>query len=72
MPLLAAKIDKEVTSLESETPSESVAKLSDVNAFYSPGPTLGYVQLGIPLAENVDQTAIDAIMSNRRYIGVAA
>lgn len=61
-PAYAAKVEKTVTGLKGETPSESVANLYYVNDFFNPGSS---IQLISP--KNRDQVNLEEIMSNRRF-----
>jgi hypothetical protein len=63
IPLLASNIDKQVATLERETLPESVAKLSDVSAYYFTGPKLNIIS-----TDNYDLEDLNLIMSNRRFL----
>ncbi len=70
--VLDDKLSAEVEKLRRESLEESLAKLSDVNLFYWPGPPSllngGIVNNGfIPLPADQGQADLEAIMSNRRF-----
>jgi hypothetical protein len=67
-PQFADKLEEQVARLKRESVAESVAKLSDVNMFYSPGPPIEEARtIALPLAEDVGQSDLEAIMSSRRF-----
>jgi hypothetical protein len=69
-PQIADKLSRQVKVLEGESSRESVAKLSDVNMFYWPGPrpnSGGFVAQYIPLGKDAGSADLEAIMSNRRF-----
>ena len=69
LPALAHRIKSDIVKLEGESPSQSRAKLSDVNMFYLPGPRppeVAYPHGWLPLDPAEDQVDVDAILSNRR------
>jgi hypothetical protein len=71
-PAIAAKVENTVSNLQSESVKESLAKLSDVNLFFWPGPSPGGGGAGtepfVPLPAKYGRRDLDAIMSNRRFL----
>jgi hypothetical protein len=69
-PDLSARIKAEVDGLKAESLTKSLQELSNVDMFYWPGaPKPGYTAVSsyVPLAQDVGQSDIEAIMSNRRF-----
>src|SRR5208282_2037690 len=69
-PVLADRIDLDTSKLAHESTTGSLARLSHVDMFYWPGPPMPSMIIAkrwIPLGEDADQEALEAIMSNRRF-----
>jgi hypothetical protein len=67
-PVVADRLEKQTSKLAGESTAESIAKLSDVDLFYSPGPSMDQgMSDALPLPKDEGRLDLDAIMSNRRF-----
>lgn len=69
-PELHNRLARQVAQLESESARDSLSKLSDVDLFFWPGPSLGSGSFGfqhLPLPKEAGPRDLEAICSNRRF-----
>ena len=71
-PPLFDKLEQQTTMLQGESTKQSLQKLSNIEMFYWPGPRTGMSGSSgfepiLPLRKEQGQTALEAIISNRRF-----